>query len=84
MLEYSFLGRFQFIRKVLSDGANLATHGAMLAEQFCSLGAGLAQENGFARAAASAMSRDAGALDEKLLSDSMHYLILLRLVTRWV
>ncbi|MEM7763667.1 MAG: zinc-dependent metalloprotease [Pseudomonadota bacterium] len=77
MLEYSFLNRGTMLRQLLSEGTALndfhPTSMAM-AEHFCSLGDGLRTENAVAGALLSAHGDHA--LDEQLVHDSMHYLIL--------
>ncbi|MEN7343814.1 MAG: zinc-dependent metalloprotease [Pseudomonadota bacterium] len=77
MLEYSFLNRGTLTRKLLSEATVFHDHAPTtmaMAEQFCSLGAGLHVENA---AAAALMSVNGdGDLDEQLKHDAMHYLIL--------
>lgn len=81
MLEYSFLGRFQFAKYLISDASTLsemhtpATAFAHVGE-FCSLGAGLRAETATAMVLADALHHEGHAYDEQLVRDSMFYLIL--------
>ncbi|MEM6819988.1 MAG: zinc-dependent metalloprotease [Pseudomonadota bacterium] len=81
MLEYSFLGRFQFAKYIVSDASTLVEdfsvpEGLAAAEAFCSLGAGLRAETHLAHTLGRALHGDNGKYDEQLVHDSMYYLIL--------
>ncbi|KAA9134143.1 DUF5117 domain-containing protein [Marinihelvus fidelis] len=82
MLEYSFMGRFLRSRGKLQDptaGQDLALWSAFEPEMgghYCSLGAGLQANTMFARAAADSLYGLDDELDQRLVHDTMHYLIL--------
>ena len=81
MLEYSFLNRYTYARHLLSDGASILDASApadLMARtaHFCSLGAGLRAETSLGRALAQAAGQGGAAIEEQLVHDSMHYLIL--------
>jgi len=82
MLEYSFLGRFLRARGKLQDPAagtdrvlGAAFEPAM-GTHHCTLGAGLQANAVFARAAADSLYGLDDELDQRLVHDTMHYLIL--------
>ncbi len=79
MFEFSFLGRYNYQRHLMSNGASLLDSGlptAMRGTHFCTLADGLRMENGSARALLAAAGEMSGALDEQITNDSMYYLVL--------
>lgn len=78
MLEYSFLNRYAFARQILANGVDLLADDAptLSAGEICSLAHGMRGELQVARGLAMAADMDSAALEEQLVHDSMHYLIL--------
>ncbi|MEO0573879.1 MAG: zinc-dependent metalloprotease [Pseudomonadota bacterium] len=78
MLEYSFLNRYAFARQILANGVDLLSDDApaLTGHELCSLAHGMRGELQTARGLAMASDMDGAALEEQLVHDSMHYLIL--------
>jgi hypothetical protein len=78
MLEYSFFSRYGRARSLIQDEPALAVQGALLdsAGVYCTLGHTLQLNNGFARIAAEVAYGGDDELNQRLVHDTMYYLIL--------
>ncbi len=77
MLEYAFMSRFSRARNLIQEDPALAAPASNpnFAPAFCSLGHAIQTNTAFARTAAAAAGYGAE-LEEQLVHDTMHYLIL--------
>lgn len=78
MFEYSFLGRYTRARSLMQDKPALKVWNELAAEggAYCTLGHTLQLNSGFARIASEVAYGGDDELEQRLIHDSMHYLIL--------